>query len=191
MEQRRAVPPTRATLPIRKHLMAPGRAMNRPNQPTSPDRSSFRKSLSAPALHPSRALQETTKPRHRQKGPDSANEELDLSPLGSFFPALELCRVSGRYAAVILLSLRESESSCEMEFAQDTYIGSLTDPYFEEGADILQGALRQVLRGRCQHRATPVLGGDPEARWQPLHRPSGKGDFPPHWAADSNQPAGY
>src|SRR5213592_315516 len=67
MEQRRAVPPTRATLPIRKHLMAPGRAMNRPNQPTSPDRSSFRKSLSAPALHPSRALQETTKPRQWQE----------------------------------------------------------------------------------------------------------------------------
>src|SRR5947199_9713511 len=67
MEQRRAVPPTRATLPIRKHLMAPRRAMNRPNQPTSPDRSSFRKSPSAPALHPNPALQETTKPRQRQE----------------------------------------------------------------------------------------------------------------------------
>src|SRR5438876_6483573 len=96
MEQRRAAaPPLRATLPIRKHLMAPGRAMNRPNQPTSPDRSSFRKSLSAPALHPSRALQETTKPRHRQKGPDSANEELDLSPLRSFFRSTRFARVSG------------------------------------------------------------------------------------------------
>src|SRR5213592_1685266 len=67
MEQRRAVPPTRATLPVRKRLTAPRRAMNRPNQPTSPDRSSFRKSPSAPALHPNRALQETNKPRQRQE----------------------------------------------------------------------------------------------------------------------------
>ncbi|TMI36416.1 flap structure-specific endonuclease [Candidatus Bathyarchaeota archaeon] len=43
-----------------------------------------------------------------------------------------------------------------MEIAQDTRVGSLTDPYFEKGADILQGALRQVLRGRCHLKKATI-----------------------------------
>src|SRR5207247_10314161 len=98
------------------------------------------------------------------------NEALDVSPLRSFFRSSAFPQVSRRYAALILLSLRQSESACEMEVAQDTRVGSLTDPYFEEGADILQGALRQVLRGRRQHRAPPVLGTHQEARWPAVTR---------------------
>src|SRR5438132_4519940 len=60
MEQRRAVRLRRAAVPIRKLRTGPRLVLNRLNQPTSQGRSSFRKSLSAPAPQLSQALQETT-----------------------------------------------------------------------------------------------------------------------------------
>src|SRR5437870_13596869 len=73
MEQRRAVRLKRAAVPIRKLRTGPRLVLNRLNQPTSRGRSSFLKSLSAPAPQLSQALQETTEPLHSQQAQDSAN----------------------------------------------------------------------------------------------------------------------
>src|SRR6266487_4325279 len=60
MEQRRVARPTRIALPIQEPLTAQQPSRNRPNRLTSRDHSSFRRSLSAQALHLSPSLKETT-----------------------------------------------------------------------------------------------------------------------------------
>src|SRR6267143_4859133 len=64
VQPRQVVHPTKVTRRVRGLLTVRRLVTNHLNQPTSPDRSSFHKSLSAQAHHPSLALQETTKQLH-------------------------------------------------------------------------------------------------------------------------------